>query len=308
VNEFFVAGIDGGQSSTTAVIGDAAGRVVGLASAGPADEVAAGSGSTRLRDALTAALVAARTGAGLSPEIEFAEIVAGISGYEGTIYGRPPELPTRHLRLMHDAPIAHAGALAGEPGITVIAGTGSVVYATGGSQDRTYGGWGYLFGDEGSAFWLVRETLAQMMRRNDDGSSDDDDEMRSVCRFFQQPTLRAVARAFYAGEIARDQIARFCATALGFASGRELADLAARRFAEIVGRAVAAGSPPVVALTGGAFADAAYREGVAAAIEAAVPGARIAAPAYDPSVGALLLAYRYAGRAFEGDRKPSSGV
>jgi len=45
------AGIDGGQSTTTAAIGDGT-RVLARGRGGPADEVGAGPDSTRLRDAL----------------------------------------------------------------------------------------------------------------------------------------------------------------------------------------------------------------------------------------------------------------
>ncbi len=62
-------------------------------------------------------------------EASFAAIVAGISGYNGTQRGRPPQLPSERVKLMHDAPIAHAGALGGRPGVVIIAGTGSVIYA-----------------------------------------------------------------------------------------------------------------------------------------------------------------------------------
>lgn len=144
-----VAGIDGGQSSTVAVIGDKQGTILGRGVAGAADEVGEKSDSTRLRDALRSALEDARHNAALPPNARFAAIVAGISGYEGRIYGSQPDLPTDRLVLLHDAPIAHAGALAGDPGVVVIAGTGSVVYAR--AQDdrtQTLGGWGYLFGDE----------------------------------------------------------------------------------------------------------------------------------------------------------------
>jgi N-acetylglucosamine kinase-like BadF-type ATPase len=55
-----VAGIDGGQSSTIAVIGDERGRILARGAAGPSDEVGATADSTRLRDALAAALADAR--------------------------------------------------------------------------------------------------------------------------------------------------------------------------------------------------------------------------------------------------------
>ena len=51
MSEYF-AGIDGGQSSTVAIVGDERGKILGRATAGPADEVGASAGSTRLRDAL----------------------------------------------------------------------------------------------------------------------------------------------------------------------------------------------------------------------------------------------------------------
>ena len=50
------AGIDGGQSSTVAAIADETGRVLARGRAGPADEIGEGPSSTRLRDALRAAL------------------------------------------------------------------------------------------------------------------------------------------------------------------------------------------------------------------------------------------------------------
>ena len=43
--------------------------------------------------------------------------------------GLPPQLPSERIKLIHDAPIAHAGALGGRPGVVIIAGTGSVIYA-----------------------------------------------------------------------------------------------------------------------------------------------------------------------------------
>ena len=68
VSEFF-AGIDGGQSSTIAVIGDETRQASSdAATAGPADEIGAGAGSTRLRDALRDALADALPRCGPSDE------------------------------------------------------------------------------------------------------------------------------------------------------------------------------------------------------------------------------------------------
>jgi N-acetylglucosamine kinase-like BadF-type ATPase len=209
------AGIDGGQSSTVAAIGDERGRILARGAAGPADELGQGSGSTRMHDALDDALRAALAHAKLPDETHFEAIVAGVSGYEGRVYGKVPQLRATRFVLMHDAPIAHAGALAGEAGIVVIAGTGSVVYATDGARGWTLGGWGYLFGDEGSAFWFAREKLAGLMKSQDWGmESKSAEEVQKACDFFGLPSLRAVARAFYAGELSRERVAAFASVDL----------------------------------------------------------------------------------------------
>ncbi len=44
-------------------------------------------------------------------------------------------------------------------GIVVIAGTGSVVVGWGNDQKIVFGGWGHLWGDQGSAFWIGKKTL-----------------------------------------------------------------------------------------------------------------------------------------------------
>jgi N-acetylglucosamine kinase-like BadF-type ATPase len=199
--------------------------------------------------------------------------------------------------MMHDAPVAHAGALGGEPGIVVIAGTGSVVYGTDATRGRTIGGWGYLFGDEGSAFWLVREALATMMHAEDDAEKSYLDEARAACTFFNQPSLRHVARAFYGGEIGRDRLAAFAPQILTFARFREIAERGAGRLAELVGNAVEAGAHPVVACVGGMFEDAAFVERVYDGIAALSRSVSVIAPRGEPAAGALLLAYREAGLA-----------
>jgi glucosamine kinase len=290
----YVAGIDGGQSSTVAVIGDQNGKIVGRGRAGAADEIGAGPDSSRLRDALRDALSAAREHAGLPRDAAFAAIVAGVSGYEGRVYGKAPELPTAREVLVHDAPIAHAGALAGKAGVVVIAGTGSTVYATGGPETWTGGGWGYLFGDEGSAFWVAREVLAALMRRDDAGEPASK-EARAACDFFGLPSLRSIARGFYAGEVTRERLAAFAPAALAFPAFRDVADRGADRLAALVRLALEAGASPAVAFSGGMFADARFGERLAAGIREAFPAVAVVAPKYDPSVGALMLAYLEAG-------------
>jgi len=67
----------------------------------------------------------------------------------------------RRVSVLSDAEAAHLGALAGRPGLLVLAGTGSIVLGRGarGRWVRA-GGLGPLFGDDGSAFAIGRDWLA----------------------------------------------------------------------------------------------------------------------------------------------------
>jgi N-acetylglucosamine kinase-like BadF-type ATPase len=74
----------------------------------------------------------------------------------------------RQLRLEHDAePVLAEGTPEGR-GIALIVGTGSA--AIGVSSDgekQVVGGWGYHFGDEGSAYWIGRRALEAVARASD---------------------------------------------------------------------------------------------------------------------------------------------
>ena len=288
-----VAGIDGGQSSTVAVIGDERGRILAAGRAGPADEIGAGPASSRLRDALERALDDARERAQLAGGTRFAAIVAGVSGYDGRVYGQPPQLPSERVSLMHDTPIAHAGALSGMPGVVVIAGTGSVVYAR--NDDGwscTLGGWGFLFGDEGSAFAIARDALALLMRAYDTGDQSLTSETTTACEFFGARSLRTLAHAVYKGEVTRDRLAAFAPVAMRHEAFRALANRGADRLAVLTRSAIASGAAPRVAFVGGVFADEGFRRRLEAGIRRTDPAVEIVQPRYAPEYGALLLAYR----------------
>ncbi len=291
-----VAGIDGGQSSTAALVADERGRVLARGTAGPADEAGLHAGATSLRDALQGALADALRSAALPGETEFDAIVAGVSGYEGRVYGEKPQMRTARFILMHDAPVAHAGALSGGAGVVVIAGTGSVVFAR---DERgataTLGGWGYLFGDEGSAFKIACDSLALLMRARDDGDAALDEERRLACEFFSIDSLHEIARAFYSGAITRERLAAFAPVAIGSPRFRALAERGVDRLAELAVQALASMNLRTVALTGGVLRDAGLYGRVRGGVVAQAPNAEVIAGRYEPAAGALLLAYRELG-------------
>src|SRR5438034_4387666 len=74
-------------------------------------------------------------------------------------------LPARKLVVTHDALIALSGATGGEPGIVTIAGTGSIAFGRNAlGKTARVGGWGYIFGDEGSGFDIARQAVRAALR------------------------------------------------------------------------------------------------------------------------------------------------
>jgi N-acetylglucosamine kinase-like BadF-type ATPase len=70
--------------------------------------------------------------------------------------------------LADDAVTAHAGALSGSAGVSLVAGTGVACLAvTEMGEPRIIGGHGYLLGDEGGAFWIGRRGLGAALRAAD---------------------------------------------------------------------------------------------------------------------------------------------
>jgi len=76
-------------------------------------------------------------------------------------------LPGRRFHVGNDMVCGWAGALGCEDGINVVAGTGSIAYGEFQGRNARSGGWGELFGDEGSAYWLAREGLTLFSRMSD---------------------------------------------------------------------------------------------------------------------------------------------
>ena len=70
--------------------------------------------------------------------------------------------------VVNDALIALEAGAPDQPGIVLIAGTGSIAYGRD-AQGRAAraGGWGHVLGDEGSGFWLGRQALRAVLRATD---------------------------------------------------------------------------------------------------------------------------------------------
>lgn len=293
-----VAGVDGGQSSTVAVIVDDAERVLGRGVAGPSDHVDEPVDSHRCADACELAVARALAAAKLAPLTPLETVVVGLSGFDGAMHGAAPRFSGATVRFEHDAPIALAGAIAQRPGVIVIAGTGSVAYgeAVDGRAIRI-GGFGYLFGDVGSAFVLARDALAYAMAQEDHGNRTGVGQ--AALAYFNQPNLRALARAYYLKEIPRPELATFArvvldAVRLGDPEAGALVDAAANALADLATTAIErlklAGKTVPVAFIGGMTKNVDLHARAARALAARAPHAITVSPAHEPAIGAARMA------------------
>jgi glucosamine kinase len=163
-------GIDGGGTGCRAAVADAAGLVLGLGAAGPAN-LTTDPDTTRL-NILTAAREALTKAVGArAVEAELPRLIAGL-GLAGAntagVAGRSClALPFARVRVETDAVTAVKGALSGGDGVVAAIGTGSVFASQRGGVIRQIGGWGLILGDEGSGAALGRAILARALRAVD---------------------------------------------------------------------------------------------------------------------------------------------
>src|SRR5262249_4469681 len=150
-----------------ALIGDETGRILGAGKAGPCNHAAAAEGRAKLEHAVLGSVGEACGQAGLDPAaVRFEAACFGMSG--------GPEdkreilsgiLRAECLVVTTDAVIALAGATENGQGIITISGTGSIAFGRNAAgRSMRAGGWGYIYGDEGSAFDIGRQALRAALR------------------------------------------------------------------------------------------------------------------------------------------------
>src|ERR1039457_2800484 len=160
-------GVDGGQSGTSALIGDETGRILGTGEAGPCNHAAAGEGRAKLERAITGSVSAACRQAGLDPAaVHFEAACFGMSGGpEDKREILAATLRVDRLGVTNDMVIALAGATRTGQGIVTNAGTGSFAYGRNpAGRSARAGGWGHIFGDEGSGFDIARQAARAALR------------------------------------------------------------------------------------------------------------------------------------------------
>jgi N-acetylglucosamine kinase-like BadF-type ATPase len=164
-------GVDGGGSKTAFLLIDASGGVLASHTEGPAYHLEIGLQAMRVM--LARGVLATLEQAALSPSrLGFAFLGLPAYGEDSRLRAAldsaaSPPLPPERYRCGNDAVCAWAGALACQDGINLVAGTGSIAYGEFGGRSARAGGWGELFSDEGSSYWIAREGLNLFSRMSD---------------------------------------------------------------------------------------------------------------------------------------------
>jgi len=295
-------GVDGGQSSTTALIGDERGNILGHGVGGPCNHATAAEGRAKLERAVSACLAAACQEAQLDPAtVHFAAACFGMSGGpDDKEVILAALLRADRLIVTHDAAIALSGATATGQGIVTIAGTGSIAFARNAAgQTARAGGWGYVFGDEGGAFDIVRQSVRAALRM-EEGWGPPTALRQSLLNATGERSVNHVLHLFYTPDWPRSRVASLAsmvddAATEGDAIALRLLDNAAQELA-LLAAAVRAqlwqpGDTVDVAYIGGVFASRHLLERYRTLVEFEA-GNRCGPPLHGPAEGALLEAIR----------------
>ncbi len=206
-----VLGVDGGGSKTHAVILDAEQRLIGEGVAGPSNPLRVGvsRAAMAVREAVDKACVMAQV---RREDIRAAQIgLAGTRRKELSARVREAltSLGIRDLEVVSDAEIALYGATDGEPGVVVIAGTGSICCGMDArGKQFCAGGWGPLAGDEGGGAWISRRALRAIAHASD-GRGPKTSLTATACTYFHVSTPEDLSTAIYAPSITNEHLAGF---------------------------------------------------------------------------------------------------
>jgi N-acetylglucosamine kinase-like BadF-type ATPase len=300
----YYLGIDGGGTKTTSAVGDET-HLLAMATAGPSNIVRVG--EQQARQSLQQSVRQACAAAGITPG-QVSRTCVGGSGaarpeLAAIVRGFLAEILPAPIEVVGDMQIALEAAFGEGPGVIVIAGTGSVAYGRDrhGATARA-GGWGFAIGDEGSAHWIGRAALVEVLRASDRSVklSEHPSFVTSLFKAWGVTSLADLARAansipppdfaalFPAVAASSDDLAAHVLSS----AGRELAQVAA----VVIHRLFPDGPDPVpVAMIGGVFRHAALvRQGFYNELRALESHAELNPEVVEPVEGALRMARRAA--------------
>lgn len=297
-----ILAIDGGGSRTRCLAIDKHGRAVSKSQSGPSNHLLVAEDVVRrsLAEAIDQTLTLGRLN-----RDDVVCLSAGLAGVDFDGADAPPmeelleELGFAHPVINGDMVIAHAGAFGADEGVMALAGTGSSILGIGAGGKRVkVGGWGPVYGDEGSAYRIGQMAL-RAAARNCDGRGPGTSltevlrkklglhEFReTVTRVYvegmESREIAALSSVAYEAAVAGDEVAQ----KIFLQAGEELAESAAAA----IRRLEFTGAEILVSYQGAVLeACALVRERFGDALKEFFPNVAIIPPRFEPVVGAYLL-------------------
>mgnify|MGYP001816445059 FL=1 len=291
----YVVGIDSGGTKTVGLLAEETGKVLAKARGGGANLVIHGE--------LAVEKVLYQVIEDLESPGPIEAICLGMAGVDRSeekelIEGLLRRLGLRkNLRIVNDALIALVAGAPEGMGIVVSAGTGSIAYGVDPSGETARsGGWGYLLGDEGSAFWLGHAAVRQGVRAVD-GRGPATSLFERISQKLDLDVPDGLVKWFYDQELSRDRVAKLASVVQeaaddGDVAANSLLDQAAQhlaRAARAVDRKLTFTESYPLVLAGGAFrACPSLFERVENNLD--LPKAEVVRLEKEPATGAVTLA------------------
>ena len=308
-SQSLVIGIDGGASHTIAVLADArTGATLGRGEGGPSNIQAVGveAALQELNTAVAGAFKAAKVNR--VPVGAAAMGLAGVDRSEGAdvIRGWADLVQlANNITVANDATLLFAAGTPDGWGLAIVAGTGSIAFTLDAKgKDARAGGWGYLMGDEGSAFRIGLLGLRAACRAADQ-VGEPSVLLPAYLKELGSDDPREFIPTVYRGKWDKAAIAALApvvlsAAASGDATAVAIFEQEAHELAQTAAGAVAAGGLPrdnlPVALTGGLVIESAmYRDRFLHELRACGVTPGPVGLVDDPVVGAVVLARKLLG-------------
>jgi N-acetylglucosamine kinase-like BadF-type ATPase len=300
--ERYVIGIDGGGTKCLGVLADDEGREVAREKGGSANLQHGGvDKAAEVVKSVVDKLIEAE-------QIGITQVVSMVAGLAGagrkdireqaqqTLQENWSGIP---LQVVTDADVALEGAFGGEPGIVLVAGTGSICFGRNHlGQTARAGGWGHLLGDEGSATWIALEALKAALQVHD-GRLPNGELKGILATSLGAKEISEVVPDIYRGKLAVSQIAGLSKLVFDLSDEDHVARQIILRAGRELGRLVVAvarklqmeNATVLVALVGGVFNEkkkliAPLRD----EITRVCPGVVFKDPMMEPVMGAVLMA------------------
>ncbi|MDZ7962096.1 MAG: BadF/BadG/BcrA/BcrD ATPase family protein [Aulosira sp. DedQUE10] len=312
----YVLGIDGGGSKTVCVLMDETRQIVGWGEAGASNYQSIGIAAAQQSIEL-AIIAATEKTLSLTKPIKITAICLGLAGVgraedievvKGLVKELqnsevPPiqwELTASNIVICHDALIALVGGIGNNVGIVAAAGTGSIVF--GRNQQgitKRVGGWGYILGDEGSAYKIALAGIQAALKAYD-GSGMPTSLVEIFKVYLELPSLESLVELIYQRDWGVTEIAALAeimdlAAALGDEVANKIIDDAVQYLVKATSTVIEeifSDRPVVEVVTTGSVwqSKSKIHERFKASLSKKFPGVKVMFPKHEPAYGAGLLA------------------